>query len=95
MEYTCNGTTWKEVARWACKKRESCSTTTIKVVSPHPEKVPTLLNQLTEKSTQPDDAMIVDEPASVTAEPNPRLVTLVNNMAVLSYDNEDDIEFSM
>ena len=90
-EYTCNGTTWNKAARQA---HESCSTTTAKVVAPHPKQVPTLLDQLTEKSTQPDDAMIVNEPGSVATEPNPQLVTLVNNMAVLLYDNEDNIEFS-
>ena len=39
--------------------------------------------------------MIVDESASVTAEPNPWLLTPVKNMATLPYDDEDDIEFSM
>ena len=94
VEYTHNGTTWNETARWAQEKHKSCSTTTIKVVAPHPEQVPTLLNQLTEKSTQPDNAMIVDEPASVAAEPNPQPLTPVKDMATLPYDDEDDIEFS-
>ena len=63
-------------------------------MAPHPEQVPTFLNQLTDKSTQPDDDMIIDEPVSVTTEPNPQLLTLVNNTATLPYNDEDNIEFS-
>ena len=93
VEYTHNSTTWNEAARWAHKRRKSHSITTTKVVVPYPKQVLTLRNWLTEKSTQPDDGIIVDKPASVATELKPRPVTLVNNTAVLLYDDKDDIEF--
>ena len=93
VEYTCKGTTWNEAARWAHEKCKSHAATTAKVVAHHPEQVPTLLNQLMDKSTQPDDNMIVDEPANVAAEPKTQPLTLVNTTAILLYDNKDDIEF--
>ena len=64
-------------------------------MAPHPEQVPTLRDRLTDKSTQLDNDMIVNEPASVAAEPNPWPLTPVNNMETLPYNNEDEIEFSV
>ena len=68
VEYTCSGTTWNEAARRAHQKRKSHSTTTPKVVEPHPEQVPTLLNWLTDKTIQNNNAMVINEPVSNTAE---------------------------
>ena len=68
-EYTCKGTIWNKAARWAHEKHKVRSVTTAKVVAPHPAQMPTLLDRLTDKSTQPDDNMIINEPASVTTEP--------------------------
>ena len=93
-EYSSNWTTWNEAARQAHQKCKSHSATTAKVVAPHPEQVPTLLKQLTDKSIPEDDAMIVDEPASIIAESSARPLTPVKHTAVLLYDDEDDIEFS-
>ena len=93
-EYSHNGTTWNEAARQAHEKCKLYSATTAKVVAPHPEQVPTLLKQLTGKSILEDDAMIINEPVSIVTESSTRPLTPVNHMAVLSYDDKDDIEFS-
>ena len=93
-EYSCNGTTWNEAARQAHEKCKSCSTTTVKVVAPHPEQVHTLLKQLTDKSIPEDNAMIINEPASIVAGSSTRPMTLVKHTTVLPYDDDDDIEFS-
>ena len=67
-------------------KQPARPTTTAKVVAPYPEQVPTLLNQLTDKSIPTDNAMIVDEPVSFAAESNIRPLTLVmSNIADLHY----------
>ena len=44
VEYSCNGTTWNKAARQAYEKCKAHSTTTAKVLAPHPEQVPTLLD---------------------------------------------------
>ena len=68
VEYTHDQTTWNKVARQAHQKCKLHSTTTPKVVEPHPEQVPTLLKQVMDKSHQHYNAMVVNEPASTTAE---------------------------
>ena len=62
------------------------------MVAPHLEQVPSLLEQVIDKSLQPNDAMIVNEPASNTAEPSTWPITSVDNMAILPYDDEDDLD---
>ena len=94
VEYTCKGIAWNKAARQAHEKCKARSVTTEKVVIPHPEKMPTFLNRLTDKSTQPDNNMIVNETASVTAEPKTWPLTPVNTKAILLYADKDDIEFS-
>ena len=64
-----------------------------KSMVPYPEQVPSLLEQVTDKSLQPDDAMIINEPVSDIAGPSTWLITSVNNMAVLPYDDELDLSF--
>ena len=63
-------------------------------MAPYFEQVPTFLDWLMDKSTQPDNNMIVDEPASVAAESNPQPLTPVNNTAMLLYNDKNDIKFS-
>ena len=58
------------------------------MVTPHPEQIPSLLEWVTNKSLQFNNAMIVDEPASDAAGPSTWLITLVNNTAVLLYEDE-------
>ena len=89
MEYTHNGTTWNKAARQANQKYKLCTITTLKVMAPHPEQAPSLLNQVTDKSLPPDDAMIIDEPASDAAGPSTQPMASVNNMAVLPYDDDE------
>ena len=48
-----------------------------------------------DKSLSPDEAMIINEPASNAAEPNTQPIAPANNTAILPYDDEDDIEFSI
>ena len=94
VEYTCSRTTWNEAARWAHQKHKSCLATTPKVVEPHPEQVPTLLEWVTDKSLQHDDAMVINEPVSNTAESSTWPIPLVDDTAFLPYNDEEDIEFS-
>ena len=63
------------------------------MVAPHPEQVPSFLEQVTDKSLQPNDAMIVDEPVSDAAGPSTWPITSADNTAVLPY-NDDAIDIS-
>ena len=90
VEYTCTGTTWNEVAKQAYQK---CTITMLKVVVLHSEQGPSLLEHVTDKSLQPDNAMVIDEPASDIAGPSTQLITSVDNTAVLPYDDELDLLF--
>ena len=42
-EHLCIGTTWNEAAKWAIQKYKPCAITTGKMVAPHLEQVPSLL----------------------------------------------------
>ena len=55
----------------------------------HLEQAPSLLNWVTDKSLPPNDARIVDEPVSDAAEPSTQPMALVDNMAVLPYDDDE------
>ena len=52
------------------------------------------IEPVTDKPLQPDDAMIIDEPASNVTETSTWPITLVNNMAVPPYDDEGDLDLS-
>ena len=86
-EYSHNRTTWNEAARQAHEKCKLRSTTTAKVVAPHPEQVPTLLKRLIDKSIPEDNDMIIDESASIFAGSSTRPMTQVKHMAVLPFFN--------
>ena len=62
-------------------------------MTPHLEQVPSLLKQVTDKSLQPDNAMIIDEPATDATAPSTQPITLVNNTAVLLYE-DDELDLS-
>ena len=62
-EHLSAGTTWNEAAKRASQKCMPCPITTSKMVAPHPEKIPSLLQRVTEnKSLDQNDDMIIDEP---------------------------------
>ena len=86
-------TTWNEVAKPATQKCKPHAITTSKTVAPHPEQVPSLLQQVTEnKSLDQNDDMVIDEPEYVVAGPSTCLDTIPDNTAVLPY--EDKLELS-
>ena len=63
--------------------------TTGKMVAPHPEQVPSLLEQVTEsKSLDQNNDMVIDEPAPAIAGPSTHSDTELENMAALLYDNK-------
>ena len=76
-------------SRWAHQKHKSHSTTTSKEVAPHLEQVPSFLEWVTDKSLQPDDAMINDEPASDATGLSTQPKALVDDTAVLPYDDDE------
>ena len=67
--------------------------TTSKMVAPHPEQVPSLLQYVTEnKSLEQNSDMVIDEPDDAVAGPSTCPDTILDNMAVLLY--KDKLELS-
>ena len=64
-----------------------------KTVVPHPEQVPSLLKEVTDKSLQHYDSIVIDKPMSDITGPSTLPITLINNMGVLPYD--DELELSV
>ena len=92
-EHLSAGTTWNEAAKRAYQKRKPHAITTSKTVAPHPEQVPSLLQQVTEnKSLNQNDAMVIDKPDHPVAGSSTRLIIISDNTAVLLY--EDELELS-
>ena len=57
------GTTWNKAAKQVTQKCKPCIITTSKTVVPHPEQVPSLLQQVTEnKLLNQNNDMIIDDP---------------------------------
>ena len=92
-EHLSAGTTWNETAKRAFQKCKPCAITTGKTVAPHPEQMPSLLQQVTEsKSLEQNDAMVIDEPDHPVAGSSTRPIVISDYTAVLPY--EDEIELS-
>ena len=82
-------TTWNEAAKWATQKHKPCAITTSKMVVPHLEQVPSLLQWVTEnKSLNQNDDMVIDELAPAIAGPSTCLDTELDNTAALPYNDE-------
>ena len=63
-----------------------------KTVAPHPEKVPSLLKQVTEKkSLNQNDDMVINELVHAIAGPSTYLDTEPDNTAALPYDDKLDL----
>ena len=88
-EHLSAGTTWNKAAKWAFQKRKPRAITTSKTVAPHPEQIPSLLQQVTEnKSLNQNDDMIIDEPDHLVAGSSTRLIIISDNMVVLPYEDK-------
>ena len=88
-EYLSAGTTWNEAAKWAFQKRKSHVITTSKTVAPHPEQIPSFLQQVTEnKWLDQNDDMIIDEPDHPVAGLSTCLIIISDNTVVLPYEDE-------
>ena len=62
------------------------------MVAPHPEKVPSLLQQVTEnKSLKQNDDMVIDEPEHVVAGSSTRPGSIPDNTAALPYEDKLDL----
>ena len=86
------GTTWNEAAKWNSQKHKPHTITTGKMVVPHLEQMPSLLQRVTEnKSLDQNDDMVIDEPDHAVAGSSTRLVSILDNMAVLPYEDELDL----
>ena len=84
-------TTWNEAAKQTTQKHKPHAITTGKMVAPHPEQVPSLLQWVTENKSLKQNN-VINEPDHVVAGPSTRLDTIPDNMAVLLY--EDELELS-
>ena len=63
--------------------------TTGKMVAPHPEQIPSLLQQVTEnKSLNQNDDMVIDEPDHTVAGLSTRPILISDNRAVLLYEDK-------
>ena len=92
-EHLSAGTTWKEAAKQAFQKRKPRAVTTSKMVAPHPEQIPSLLQRVTEsKSLDQNNAMVIDEPDHPVAGSSTNPIIISDNTAVLPY--EDELELS-
>ena len=66
--------------------------TTGKMVAPHPEQIPSLLQQVTEnESLDQNDDMISNELDNSVAGSSTRPIIISDNMAVLPYEDELDL----
>ena len=92
-EHLSASTTWNKAAKWAFQKRKPHAITTSKMVAPHPEQIPSFLQWVTEnKSLNQNDDMIIDEPDHPVAGLSTHLIIILDNTAVLPY--EDELELS-
>ena len=88
-EHLSAGTTWNEAAKRAFQKRKPHAITTGKTVAPHPEQILSLLQWVTEsKSLDQNDAMVIDEPDHPVAGSTTRPIIILDNTAVLPYEDE-------
>ena len=91
-EHLLLNTTWNEAAKWASQKHKLCTITTSKMVVPHPEQMPSLLQQVTEnKLLDQNDDIVIDEPDHAVAGSSMRLVSILDNTGVLPYEDELDL----
>ena len=83
------GTTWNAAAKRATQKFKPCAITTGKMVPPHLEQVPSLLQWVTaNKSLNQNDDMVIDELAPAIAGSSMCLDTELDNTAALPYNDE-------
>ena len=76
----------------ASQKRKPRAITTSKTVVTHLEQVPSLLQWVTEnKSLEQNNDMAIDEPEHVVAGSSTCLGSILENMAVLPYEDELDL----
>ena len=91
-EHLLLSTTWNEAAKQASQKHKPCTITTSKMVAPHPEQMPSLLQQVTEnKSLDQNEDMVIDKPDHAVAGSSTRPVSIPDNMGVLPYENKLDL----
>ena len=61
-------------------------------MAPHPEQMPSLLQQVTEnKSLKQNNDMVINEPEHAVAGSSMHPVSILDNMAVLLYEGELDL----
>ena len=90
-EHLLLGTTWDETAKWTSQKHKPSTITTGKMVVPHPEQVPSFLQQVIDnKSLDQNNDMVINEPEHVVAGLSTCLETVPDT--VLPY--EDELELS-
>ena len=88
-EHLSAGTTWNEAAKQAFQKRKPCVITTSKMVAPHLEQIPSLLQRVTEhKSLNQNDDMIMDKPDHPVAGLSTCPIIISDNTAVLPYEDK-------
>ena len=86
------GITLNEAAKQASQKLKLHTITTSKTVAPHPEQMPSLLQQVTEnKSLNQNDDMVIDKPDHAVAGSSTHPVSIPDNTAVLPYEDELDL----
>ena len=91
-EHLSASTTWNEAAKRASQKCKPHAITTGKMVAPHLEQVPSLLQRVTEnKSLDQNNDMIIDEPDHPVAGSSTHLIIISDNFAVLPYEDELDL----
>ena len=62
------------------------------MVVPHPEQVPSFPQRVTEnKSLEQNNDMVIDEPDHVVAGPSTHPDTVLDNMAILPYEDEREL----
>ena len=61
-------------------------------MAPHPEQMSSLLQQVTEnKSLNQNDDMVINEPDHAVADSSTRPVSILDNTAVLPYEDKLDL----
>ena len=82
-------TTWNEAAKQASQKHKLHTITTGKMVVPHPEQVPSLLQQVNEnKSLDQNDDMVINKPDDAVAGSSTCPVFIPDNTALLPYKDK-------
>ena len=88
-EHLLLSTTWNEAAKQASQKHKPHTITTSKMVAPHPEQMPSLLQWVTEnKSLDQNNDMVIDEPDHAVAGSSTCPVSIPDNTVVLPYKDE-------